>query len=67
METTTCKQLTSREKPLEEARQIRDGFLSTRVPKSPLRFSPCLIHGPTDGYLVVELGFALANDFEPVN
>ena len=63
---TTCKMLTSREKTLNEAREIRDRFIAVRVLGSPLRFFPCIIHGPNEGFLVVKHGFALANGFEEI-
>jgi hypothetical protein len=52
-----------KETTLLEAEKIKAFRDSVTAPGCPLRYRPCIIHGPNDGYLVVELGFAQANDF----
>ena len=46
------------EMSLEAARAKRDSFTRTMAPGSPLRFRPVVVIGPTEKYLVIELGIA---------
>jgi len=63
---TSCKLITTTERPIAEARALLGSFLRAMVDGCPLRFQPCMIAGPNDGFLIAELGFAVANGFEPV-
>jgi hypothetical protein len=46
-------------KTREEAQRRMDTRLETLAANCPLRYRPAMIHGPSDGYMVVELGWAL--------
>ncbi len=45
-------------KTREEAQRRMDARIETLAPDCPLRYRPVMIHGPTDGFMVVELGWA---------
>ncbi len=47
-------------KTREEAQRRMDARVETLAANCPLRFRPAMIHGPADGFMVVELGWALA-------
>lgn len=55
-----------REIPLDEARRFKALRESTQAPRTPLRFRPVIVHGPGEGYCLVDLGFALANELPVV-
>lgn len=55
-----------REVSMEEARErwaVREGATAAGC---PLRYRPVIVHGPGDGYLVVDLGFAVVNELAEV-
>ena len=47
-------------KTREEAQRRMNARVETLAANCPLRFRPAMIHGPSDGYMVVELGWAQA-------
>ena len=51
------------ETTLEAAQARKRLRLQMMVKGCPLRFWPVIIPGPNDGFLVVDLGFAQANEF----
>lgn len=55
-----------KEMNLEEARALKTLRASVLVPGSPLRFRPCIVHGPNGGYCVVTIGFATTNELPEV-
>ncbi len=42
----------------EEAQRRMDFRINSLNPNTPLRYRPVMIHGPNDGFMVVELGWA---------
>lgn len=54
------------EMSLEAARTKRDSFTRTMAAGSPLRFRPVVVVGPTEKYLVIELGIAEREGMEIV-
>jgi hypothetical protein len=64
--TTTPRMFTSKPRSLAAARQFRDSLLNHQVHGVPPRLWPAVIPAETDGYHVVETGFALSNGFEIV-
>lgn len=50
------------EMTLPEAREIRDLKISVMARRFPLRRTPVIVHGPSEEYLVVTLGYAATNE-----
>lgn len=63
---TAPRILTSKPRSLEAARQFRDSLLNHQAHGVPPRLWPAVIAAETEGYHVVETGFALSNGFEIV-
>lgn len=51
-----------KELTLTAAQELLATRLAALAPGCPPRLHPCIVHGPTDGYCVVTVGFARAND-----
>ena len=51
---------------LDTAERIYYQRIGTQVPTIPLRLRPAIIYGPNDGYMVVDLGWALREGFTPI-
>jgi hypothetical protein len=49
-----------REVSIESARESVRIFNMTMAPNLPIRFRLVIVHGPTTGFVVCELGFALS-------
>ncbi len=64
MKATSTKILSSEKTTLAAAVAVRDDMRRTMVKTG--KFWPVIVHGPNDGYMVVEAGFASANQFEVV-
>lgn len=52
-----------KERSLEEARELVLLRLSNQHSRTPLRFRPCIVVGPNEGYIVLELGYAQQEEF----
>ncbi|WP_394794917.1 hypothetical protein [Armatimonas sp.] len=61
----TSYSLTERTAP--EALRIWKTRTNAQTIKTPLRFRPVIVVGPTEGYIVIELGYAEANDLHIIN
>jgi hypothetical protein len=62
---TTSYSLT--ERTAAEALKIWAMRIKVQAPKSPLRFRPVIVVGPTEGYIVIELGYAEANELPTIS
>jgi len=62
MKTSNCRILSSEKSTFDEAQKLRDSMSAATVAGCPLRYRPVVIHGPNDGFMVAELGFATANE-----
>jgi len=60
------KVITSQEHTLQYCQELVASHEGHITSKTPLRCRWVVIHGPSNGYLVCELGFALRNDFSPI-
>lgn len=49
------------EKTIDQARKLAANLNARRVTGAPLRFIKVVVHGPTTGYCVCDLGVATAN------
>jgi hypothetical protein len=62
---TTSYSLT--ERTATEALRIWEMRTKAQTSKTSLKYRPVIVVGPTDGYIVIELGYAEANNLSIVN
>ncbi len=58
---------TSSPRSIESARNFCSMLLNAQVPGVPLRLWPVIIEAETEGYHVVECGFARNNNFKIID
>jgi hypothetical protein len=62
---TTAYSLT--ERTASEALEIWAMRTERQNLKTPLRYRPVIVAGPTEGYIVIELGYATANNLPTIS
>lgn len=62
---TTSYSLT--ERTAADALEIWGLRTERQNPKSPLRYRPVIVVGPTNGYIVIEMGYATANKLPTIS
>lgn len=62
---TTSYSLT--ERTAADAVRVWEMRIKTQTLKTPIRFRPVIVVGPNEGYIVIDLGYAEANDLSIVD